>query len=322
MSSDSKQFEKNIYGRFVIGEPSGTFNEKPRLARQPGKMSHRTDWAADIARMGDMLVMGASLRGSMHYGLSTIRQDSFAVGSDTGTDDCKWIVAAIADGVSSAEQSHTFADYMARQAVLIVTAELNSTLPVTLHNIEWSKTARRLVEISEEFCRNAAKRTAPEEKAEDINNAAPGSFTKKWATTLEFGVIQASTDKPSGKHEFVHVTVAGDGAAYTLNRRLGWNTIKAGKKQTGTLASNAVLSLPLSPVDFSVSFGYLRKNDCFLLTTDGLGDFIGDGDTSLGDFFRRKLPKCESLASFMQIADVSLYQADDDRTIVMIKWMD
>jgi serine/threonine protein phosphatase PrpC len=306
-----------INGRYIIGDPSGTFDEKPRAARQPGKMSHRSDWTADIAQMGDILVMGASLRGAMHYGLSTIRQDSFAIGSEG-----QWVIAVIADGVSSAAQSHTFADYMARQTVIIVGEELNSSEPVTLHSIEWSRIARRLVSLSDEFCRNAAKRTVSEDKAAEVDKASPRDFVQKWAATLEFAVIQANKDETSAKREFVHVTVAGDGAAYVLNKSKGWNTIKTGKKQIGAIASNAVLSLPLVPDDFAVNFGHMGKNDCFILTTDGLSDFIGDGNTPLGDFFRRKLPKCESLALFMQIVDVSLYQADDDRTIIMIKGAD
>jgi serine/threonine protein phosphatase PrpC len=306
-------------GRYIIGNPSGTFDEKPRHARQPGKMSHRSDWAADIVRMGDVLVMGASLRGAMHYGLSTIRQDSFAIGSESGNGDCQWVIAVVADGVSSAAQSHTIADYMARKTVLVVGDELSACNPKSLHNIEWSKIARRLVDTSVEFCRNATKRTVSEDKTAEVGKASPRDFVKKWATTLEFAVIQSSTDENSGKREFVHVTVAGDGAAYVLNKKQGWKVIKTGKSRSGAIATNAVLSLPLSPDDFAVNFGYLGKNDCFILTTDGLGDFISDGSTPLGDFFQRKLPNCESLTSFLQIVDVSLYQADDDRTIIMLK---
>jgi serine/threonine protein phosphatase PrpC len=311
--------ERTIKGRYVIGNPAGTFDEKPRVARQPGKMSHRSDWIADISLIGDVLVMGASLRGAMHYGLSTVRQDSFAIGSDGEN---QWIIAVIADGISSATQSHTFADFMVRQAVLAIGEELNSYKPKSLHNIEWSKIARRLVDISVGFCRNAAKRTVSDEKTADVNKASPQDFTKKWATTLEFAVIQSSSDENSGKREFVHVTVAGDGAAYILNKKQGWQVIKSGKSRSGVIASNAVLSLPLEPKDFIVNFGFLDKNDCLILTTDGLSDFIGDGNSPLGDFFKRKLPNCESLPMFLQIADVSLYQADDDRTLIIVKGVD
>jgi len=199
---------------------------------------------------------------------------------------------------------------------------LSSCEPNTLQDAPWSRITRRLIDISDEFCRNAAKRTVSEDKTAEVDKASPRDFVKKWATTLEFAVIQANSDAPFSKREFVHVTVAGDGAAYILNRRQGWKTVKTGKRQTGAIASNAVLSLPLAPDDSAVNFGALNKNDCFILVTDGLSDFIGDGNTSLGDFFQRKLPKCESLASFLQIADVSLYQADDDRTIIMIKGTD
>jgi serine/threonine protein phosphatase PrpC len=313
--------EKIIKGRYVIGNPTGTFEEKPRVARQPGKMSHRSDWVADISRIGDVLVMGASIRGAMHYGLSTIRQDSFAIGATECEDDndSQWIIAVISDGVSSASQSHTFADYMARQGVLMVSEEMSSSKPKTLHNIEWSKIARRLVDISVEFCRNAAIRTVSEDKTTDVSKASTRDFAQKWATTLEFAVIRVNRGVSCDRREFVHVTVAGDGAAYVLNKKQGWQSIKTGKSQSGAVASNAVFSLPLEPKSFVVNFGHLSKNDCLVLTTDGLGDFIGDGSTPLGDFFKRKLPNCESLATFLQIADVSLYQADDDRTLILVK---
>ncbi|MDR2571068.1 MAG: protein phosphatase 2C domain-containing protein [Oscillospiraceae bacterium] len=319
MSEAIKRPESIINGRYVIGTPAGTFEEKPRIAQQPGKMLHRSDWAADIALVNDLLVMGSSIRGAMHYGLSTIRQDAYAIGTEIDSNDNVWLIAAVADGVSSASQSHTIADYMARQAIVTVGDELKASSPNTLHSIEWSKVARRLVEISEEFCRNAAKRIVSTGNTDEVDKASVKDFIKKWATTLEFVVVQASGNDDLPKKEFVHVAVAGDGAAYVLNKVRGWVVIKSGKKQTGSIASNAVLSLPLSPDNFIINFGHLRKSDCFILTTDGLGDFIANGSTPLGAFFQRKLPKCESLASFMQITDVSLYQADDDRTIIMIK---
>ena len=255
----------------------------------------------------------------MHYGLSSVRQDSFAIGSSSGND-CQWVIAAIADGVSSSAQSHTFADYMARQAVILISDELPLIPNGALNNHDfWADIATRLVGISDEFCRIAAKRIVSEEKSEEVDKALPRDFVRKWATTLEFVIIQASFKNPGADAEFVHVTVAGDGAAFVLNEEQGWNTVRMGKRRSGAIVSNAVLSLPLIPEEFSVNFGFLRKNDCFILTTDGLGDFIGDGSSPLGGFFQANLPKCESLASFLQIVDVSLYQADDDRTIIMIK---
>jgi len=311
--------DKAKNGRFLIGEPTGTFYEKPRIARQPGKMSHRSDWAADIVRVDNTLVMAASLRGSMHYGLGTIRQDSFAIGSIYGKDDCQWVIAVVADGVSSAAQSHTFADYMARQTALVVESELSSVEQCKLSNVDWNDLAKRLVEISEEFCRSAAKKTVSDEKSEEVDKAEPRDFVKKWATTLEFIIVQVSCDESSSEKEYVHVTVAGDGAAYILKESNIWEVIKSGKQQTGAIASNAVLSLPLSPDEFTINTGKICKEDFLIITTDGLSDFIGDGASPLGDFFKCELPNCESLISFLQIVDVSLYQADDDRTIILIK---
>ena len=313
--------EKIIKGRYVIGNPAGTFEEKPRIAYQPGKILHRSDWIADISRICDVLVIGASLRGAMHYGLSTVRQDSFAIGTTESEEEShtKWIIAVISDGVSSATQSHTFSDYMVRQTVIAVGDELTACNLESLYDFEWIKFARRLVDISIEFCRNAARRTVSEEKTVEASMLSQRDISKKWAATLEFAVIQISSGASNNMREFVHVTVAGDGAAYVLNKKQGWRTVKSGKSQSGTVASNAVFTLPFEPYEIFVKQGYLEKNDSLILVTDGLGDFIGDGNTPLGDFFKRKLPKCENLATFLQIVDVSLYQADDDRTLIMVK---
>ena len=364
--------ERLIKGRYVIGKPAGTFDEKPRIARQPEEISHRSDWIADISRVGDVLVMGASLRGAMHYGLSVIRQDSFAIGSVESENESnnKWIISVISDGVSSATQSHTFADYMVRQTVITVGGELSGRNPKSLRDVEWGDIACRLVDISVEFCRNAAKRTVSEDETVEAGKDTPLDFAKKWGTeagkdtpldftkklgteagkdtpldfakkwgtedgkdtpldfakkwaaTLEFAVIQTSYEDYPDKREYVYVSVAGDGAAYILDKRRGWRVIKTGKCQSGAIVSNAVVSLPFKPKAFFVDYGYLDKSDNMILATDGLGDFIGDGNTQLGDFFKRKLPDCESLAAFLQIIDVSLYQADDDRTLILIKGVD
>ena len=312
--------EISISGRYILGKPSASYSQVPRIAKQPGKNAHRSDWTADISNLGEILVLAASMRGADHYGFSTIRQDSFAIGCEGEAGD--WVIAVIADGVASAAQSHTFADYMARQAVLVIGRELSSSPIGALRDVKWNDVAKHLVDVSDEFCRIAAKRVLPEDKKSMVDEAIPRNFVSEFATTLEFAVVRAKNDDPAAEREFVHVAVAGDGAAYVLNKKLGWKTVKIGKRQSGAVASNAVLALPLIPGEFIISFGQLQKEDCLILTTDGLGDFISDGNTELGGFFQDRLPNCESLPAFLQVADVSLYQAADDRTLIMIKGTD
>jgi hypothetical protein len=55
------------------------------------------------------------------------------------------------------------------------------------------------------------------------------------------------------------------------------------------------------------------------MVTDGLGDFIGNGNTPIGGFFQKTFPKCESLIQFLHYSSVALRQMDDDRTVILIK---
>jgi serine/threonine protein phosphatase PrpC len=298
--------------RLVIGEPKGTFYVKPRVAKQTGRV-HRNDWVADIAHIGDLLVMGTSMRGPAHFERHKVCQDSFAIDEHSNSEGCKWVIAAIADGVSAAPNAHFIADYMVRQAIVVIGEALNDC--VSLHDLDWEGISKRLADISLEFCRAGTRQDA----SIDIDKLTPAKYATNWATTLEFAVVQATDENATAKKELVHVAVAGDGAAYIMSKSAGWKNIKAGKEKSGSLASPAVSALPLPPEFFIVNKGYLNKNECLILTTDGLGDFIGDGSSVLGGFFQERLTKCRGLASFLQVVDVSLYQADDDRTIIMVK---
>lgn len=309
-----------IDGRYVIGEPRGTFYQQPFLAKQPGKYSRRGDVAADIAVVGDLLVMGASFRGAMHYAAGAVRQDSFAIGSDGEYGEGKWLIAAVADGVSSASQAHALAEFLTQQTILTVEERLASAGHADLSRIDWGAISGQLVALSREYCKARAQSMLRTERENEIDRITLQQYLTRWASTLEFAVVEADTGgRDGGNRRFVYVSVAGDGAAYIVNGLKGWHTVKAGKQQDSVILSGAVAALPADPGEPRIRLGTLQSGDHLFITTDGLGDRIGSGDSPAGVFFQHEFPACNNLISFLQIMDVSMYQADDDRTGILIK---
>ena len=285
------------------------------MAKQLSKNRHKDDLCADVAEVGSLLAFAASFRGQMHYAASTVRQDCYALGADKNEDECNWLIAAIADGVSEADQSHFLAEYITRQTILLVKDELNAKGgDDNLTMYDWTRVARKITSASQSFCKKQARGTL--RKGFDAENLTPAQLLRRWASTLEFIVVGT---KSNGRRPYASVSIAGDGAVYVIRADKGWRVVKSGKKQTGVIASNAVAALPADQGPPELAYGFLEDGDMLFITTDGLGDAIGDGYSALGGFLQNELPGCEDLISFIRIMDVSIYQADDDRTGILIK---
>lgn len=295
---------QTVDGRLVLDKAPGTFLQTPFIAKQVGRKQH--DIAADIAQVGDLLVLAASFRGAMHYAASSVRQDSFAIGAEEGQNGIRWAIAVVADGVSEASQAHMLAEFLTQQTVVFVKEALQEKSIDSISDVDWGEMAARLVQASQDCCQRLAHN----------RTSSPNQCLSKWASTLEFAVVEssASREKP-----FVSVTVSGDGAVYAVSREKGWKTIKAGKARGGSIASNAVTALPVDPGKPIISFGSLDPGESLFIVTDGLGDMIGNGSSTLGGFFQDKFQQCSNIIQYLQMMDVSMYQADDDRTGILIK---
>lgn len=293
-----------VDGRLVLGKVPGTFLQTPFIAKQVGRKQH--DIAADIAQVGDLLVLAASFRGAMHYAASSVRQDSFAIGAEEGRNGIRWAIAVVADGVSEASQAHMLAEFLTQQTVAFVKGALREDSVDSISDVDWREMAARLVQASQDCCQRLAHNRI----------SSPNQCLSKWASTLEFAVVENGTSR---EKPFVSVTVSGDGAVYVVSREKGWKTIKAGKARGDGIASNAVTALPVDPGKPIISFGSLGAGEELFIVTDGLGDMIGDGSSTLGGFFQDKFHQCSNIIKYLQVMDVSMYQADDDRTGILIK---
>ena len=280
----------------------GAIKQTPYLSNQLEEFRHCSDILADIAQVNDLLIFAASLRGAAHYSYLSVRQDSFAI--ETIND---WLIVAISDGVSQATHSHILAEFLSRKAVLIVKECLSKNDEISDDN--WTNISREISEQALNFC----KELASDDECIDINNVQ--QLAQKWAATLELIIVETNCNE---KHSLVSVTIAGDGATYILGKNNKWRPVKQGKVRNGVV-SNAVIALPLAPDNPKIVKTTFAKDEQVFFTTDGLSDVLGDGNNQFGKFLHEKLLICNNLISFLQLMDVSVYQADDDRTGILIK---
>ena len=291
--------EKNK--RYIIGDVAGTFFQTPFSAKKSDQGSfHRNDIVADIAKINNLLVMGASLRGESHYAHRIPRQDSFLIEECIVNDINKFVIAAIADGVGNAKKSDEFSEMLVNFLCGEVSNELRHKQE--LKKIDWNRLAESIWKISVNYC------------YQKLGSKNIDDYFQYWASTLECVVVEAQS---ANKVNFVAVTISGDGGIYKLDVSHNWNPIKHGKTGNNTAVSNLVYCLPDKPVNIIIKYGSLSKGEAIFLVTDGLSDYIEEYD-DVRQFFGRFLPNFANLPEFVRVLNVAVKQMDDDKTGVLI----
>ncbi|MGK4579236.1 protein phosphatase 2C domain-containing protein [Kitasatospora sp. HPMI-4] len=240
----------------------------------------------------------ASVRGAKHRYYRQPRQDAAraAVHEATGS-----IVFAVADGVSSAAESHQGAVEACRAAV-------ERILHLLDRGAERLDGADVAAHAAERLCELARWR---------LGVAAPqaAEVARLYATTLVAGVVRAAGDALE-----VEVFRIGDSGAWLLDRAGGgYHPLFGGKAVPGTpLVGNEVSPLPLVPDRPETAVGRLAEPWTLLVATDGFGDPLGEGDGRVGELFARQLASPPPPLWLGHVLDFTRETFDDDRTLLAI----
>ncbi|MDQ1322567.1 MAG: hypothetical protein QG655_3815 [Actinomycetota bacterium] len=284
--------------QIVIGTPSPDIEPvvtDPRFRDFPFRPDTTIDgWSNDI-----VTVRGASLRGHVHRHNGAPRQDDFAIHA---LPDGR-LIALVADGVSSANQSHLGSTMAVRQA----THWLKTQLPPQTADTDWMA-----------LVRDAAYALITQAQAMLQLQDPPdvGSAEKEMATTLLCAVIEPTAEGVLR----ASIVGIGDSGAWLL-REGQFTPVLGGKTaDEGGLSSNAVAGLPRLPGGLQPSVIEIREGDVLLLGTDGIGDPLGTGEGGVGNLFRKLLDgdRPPSLIEFAHALDFSRETFDDDRTLVAV----
>lgn len=296
-----------IDSRYVIGNPSGTFYQKPNGLSQQNMPFFRNDNVSDALQLGSSLLLAASSKGSLHQSGTSPRQDSYAYGVFEQGEE-KWIILAISDGVSASPYSHILAEYLTFSSVKELKLQLKTT-----NTFEIQDFAIKINEMANDFCK---KQLVKQNQHFDVEKYSAQMGANYFGTTLECAVIHLEKDKSS----VTHFTISGDGGAYIFNKSLAINVVKSGKTRGEDIVSNAVSPLPLDSInEINITKVDLEEGDIFFITTDGLADFIGNGNSNLGNFLLKKLIDVKDSVEFLKIINVSMFQLDDDKTAICFK---
>lgn len=285
-----------------VGDPGSQASILPALG--PSTIGI-PDSLVDVATCGPFEIRGCSSRGMSHRYAGTPRQDAFALATD---DD--WVVVAVCDGVSSGRQSHVAADTAARSICKLVLDALARDGVV-----DWTAVSNR---VSRRIVEEARYRQIVD--LADVSDSVEvlRAVRDRMSTTAVAAAISRHThndDVLSGEL----VVIAGDSGAFTISAT-GVAPLIGGKDNEGSFTSGSVRPLPGSVTPQTRSFT-LGRGEAVLLVTDGIGDPLGAGDSTLGRMIADAWRTPPPIGRFLDEVNFLQRSYDDDRTAVGLWWV-
>jgi len=281
----------------VIGAPTPVFESRP-IRPSFRSTPYRPDTSIDGWGSERYVVRAASTRGAGHRFSGAPRQDEAALlHTSSGR-----LIAAVADGVSAAPQSHLGATIAVRQSVQL----LAQSVQEASGEIDWRDLAKQVAWQLVAQAQSIADGVASDE--------SPEAAERLFATTLVCALIEPLA---SGQARIQGMSI-GDSGAWLV--RDGHYELLAGAKQAGDspIASSAVVALPRIPAEIARVDAILEPGDLLMMATDGIGDPLGDGSGTVGRTLWEALREPPSLIDFCRIVDFSRETFDDDRTLVAV----
>ncbi|MGY2126964.1 protein phosphatase 2C domain-containing protein [Blastococcus sp. SYSU DS0617] len=260
-----------------------------------------SDTELDFFTADPFEVRACATRGASHRHAGTPRQDAFCVAQDD-----KWLAVCVADGVSEGRHSQVAAETAARAACKLALDGAGD-----LESLDWTALANRVSRriLDEARYRRLVDLSTTDDPAEQIR------VVRRAMSTTAVVALVARRPGPDGGFPYVVAVLAGDSGAYIL--RNGRFAVVAGGKDPGAsgVADGAVHPLP-GPSSPGVVRSALDPDEVLLLTSDGVGDPIGDGTGEVGTELARRWQ--EPPTAVQLFADVNFLRRsyDDDRTVV------
>jgi hypothetical protein len=286
---------------YAVGDPGRAALEVvAQLFEDPAAPA---DTLLDAARVGGLVVRAASVCGTSHRYRGTPRQDDYAlcVVAD------RWLVVAVADGVSAGALSHQAATIACRGAAGLVREALVAT--DAPEQIPWGEVldglARRIVA-------HGRRVLGDEQSAEEITAA---DVARAMATTLLVVVLPVEADADGCRRGAL--IAVGDPSAFALGADGAWSALTAVKNADAEVATSATAALPYLPAELPAATPIeLAAGERVFVMTDGVGDPLGHGDGDVGRFLASAWAQPPDPVAFAAQVGFARKSYDDDRTVV------
>lgn len=268
-------------GPLTIGEPAPSI--EPRLAAGD---PYRPDTIVDGGSAFGLTVRAASVRGLSKRFAGGPRQDDLCLAVHPAT---STLIAAVADGVSSAPRSDLGAALAVRYAAAAVARQLDDGAidwPGVFEQAAWAL-------VSE------ARRVGED----------PGAFS---TTLLVAAVCAGESDAVA-----VQVAAVGDSPAFRLRAR-HYDPVVDSRPSEDGLIGGGVAALPRDAREVQVGACTLDAGHALLLCTDGVALPLAGGEGELGRMLARELSTPPDVVDFARLVDFSRSTYDDDRTLIAV----
>jgi len=250
-----------------------------------------------------LVLRAASVRGLAHRHAGKVRQDAYGFRL---TDDGRYLVAVVSDGVSSGKNSQYAADTVALEGSRRI-ADLLASVPAA--EVDWASLLEELGLKLIGECRRLgliATEGLPTREAVAAHMAA----------TVLAAVVEL---RPAGEDMPVTVFALGDSAAWVLRDGTEWRALQKIAKTEGAVASASVRAIPLRPSGPIEPIQLtLRPCDMLMLVSDGVGDPLQDGTGPVGRFLADVWARPPAPLEFAAQVDFARFTQDDDRTALAL----
>ena len=205
---------------FVVGDPGNA--SKVRALPDATEWNHR-DTVLDGVTLMDaddrpvVELRAASVRGLAHRYNGTVRQDDYAYRC---TDDGRFLVCAVSDGVSSARLSHKAAALVTRQGCEILANELREQAP---EEIDWARVLNGVGAVILDFGARLLQKSRQPGEPEEVT---PEEVARQMAATAVFAIVDL---RPDSNDRPVHVCTVGDSSALILRDGRTWQSRRAAR---------------------------------------------------------------------------------------------
>ncbi|MET0425009.1 MAG: protein phosphatase 2C domain-containing protein [Actinoplanes sp.] len=317
-------WERHPNDRWIVGDAGRQPDVRPKVAA-----SFKTpppDLVVDGAEVGSISFRAASVRGIGHQERGEPRQDAYAV---RFTQDKRWLVGCIADGVSEGHRSHEAAATIVDKITDVLVTHLTRNAAEEKF-LDWPRLAKTKLPWNEAVSEaNAAvmaqakehltrvyKRQQNDDKLRELEESYSFAHARSIMSSTALAFIVATAPSADGTYHALLANVAGDSSAFLLQNN-AWIPMSDIKNEGKEIFSGSVRSLP-NDVSVHVNPFYLQVGDAFVVMTDGLGDPLGAARGTVGAFLRHHWQTPPDPLAFAQHLSFYKKTFTDDRTAVMV----
>ncbi len=293
---------------FAVGDPGRAAREvRPRP--DPRSWDRRDTVLDGITLFRDGAAAGelraASVRGLAHANYGTVRQDEYGYRVTT---DGRYVVLAVADGVSAGRHSDQAAMIVVRRGADLLAQHAGAN---GLVGIPWPAVLAEL----------AARVTDRGRQLVSVGGGAGHSvpdreIADQLAATALFAVVDL-VPGPDGCP--VEIMALGDTSAWVL-RNGRWEPQKPVKNAGAAIASSGTAAIPVLPATLDAPVRTtVRPGEALVLVSDGVGDALGAGCGDVANFLAEVWAwSPRTSLEFAAHVGFARKSFDDDRTAVAL----